>query len=51
MYTGHRGPEDYTSEWIEKTKEFVDYVFGRAGGEDVPCPCNICGNTHGHKSG
>jgi hypothetical protein len=45
MYTGHRGREDYTSEWIEKTEQFVDYVFGRAGGEDVPCPCNVCGNT------
>jgi hypothetical protein len=45
MYTGHRGREDYTSEWIEKTEQFVDYVFGRAGGEDVPFPCNVCGNT------
>jgi hypothetical protein len=45
MYTGHRGREDYTSEWIEKTEQFIDYVFGRAGGEDVPCPCNVCGNT------
>ena len=45
MYTGRIGQWNYTDEWGEKAKQFVDRAF------DIPtrsitvfCPCSKCGN-------
>ena len=46
MYTGRRGRNDVTTEWIRKTDDFVERTFGEAakGASLVPCPCNKCDN-------
>jgi hypothetical protein len=46
MYTGHRGRNDVTPEWIRKTDDFIERAYGEAAkGESlVPCPCNKCAN-------
>jgi hypothetical protein len=40
MYTGHRGRNDVTPEWIRKTDDFVERAYGEAakGASLVPCP-------------
>ena len=46
MYTGRRGRNDVTTEWIRKTDDFVERAYGEAakGASLVPCPCNKCDN-------
>jgi hypothetical protein len=46
MYTGRRGRNDVTTEWIRKTDDFVERTYGEAakGASLVPCPCNKCAN-------
>jgi hypothetical protein len=46
MYTGRRGRNDVTTEWIRKTDDFVERAYGEAakGASLVPCPCNKCAN-------
>jgi hypothetical protein len=42
MYTGSRGRNDVTTEWIRKTDDFVERAYGEAakGASLVPCPCS-----------
>jgi hypothetical protein len=46
MYTGCRGRNDVTPEWIRKTDDFVERAYGEAakGAILVPCPCSKCAN-------
>ena len=46
MYTGRRGRNDVTTEWIRKTDDFVERAYGEAakGASLVPCPCSKCDN-------
>jgi hypothetical protein len=46
MYTGRRGRNDVTTEWIRKTNDFVEQAYGEAakGASLVPCPCSKCAN-------
>jgi hypothetical protein len=46
IYTGHRGRNDITPEWIRKTDDFVERAYGEAakGASLVPCPCSKCAN-------
>jgi hypothetical protein len=46
MYTGCRGWNDVTTEWIRKTDDFVEWVYGKVakGASLVPCPCSKCAN-------
>ena len=46
MYTGRRGRNDVTTEWIRKTDDFVERAYGEAakGAKLVPCPCGKCDN-------
>jgi hypothetical protein len=46
MYTGRRGRNDVTTEWIRKTNDFVERAYGEAakGASLVPCPCSKCAN-------
>jgi hypothetical protein len=46
MYTGRRGRNDVTTEWIRKTDNFVERAYGEAakGASLVPCPCSKCDN-------
>jgi hypothetical protein len=46
MYTGRRGRNDVTTEWIRKTDDFVERAYGEAakGASLVPCPCSKCAN-------
>ena len=46
MYTGRRGRNDVTTEWIRKTDDFVERAYGEAakGASLVPCPCSNCDN-------
>jgi hypothetical protein len=47
MYTGHRGRNDVTPEWIRKTDDFVERAYGKAakGASLVPCPCSKYANV------
>jgi hypothetical protein len=44
MYTGRVGRNDVTPEWIRKTDDFVEQMYGEAakGASLVPCPCSKC---------
>jgi hypothetical protein len=44
MYTGHRGRNNVTTEWIRKINDFVERAYGEAakGASLVPCPCSKC---------
>jgi hypothetical protein len=46
MYTGRRGRNNVTPEWIRKIDDFVERAYGEAakGASLVPCPCNKCAN-------
>jgi hypothetical protein len=46
MYTGRRGRNDVTTEWIRKRDDFVERAYGEAAkGESlVPCLCSKCVN-------
>jgi hypothetical protein len=46
MYTGCRGRNDVTTEWIRKTDDFMEQTYGEAakGASLVPCPCSKCAN-------
>jgi hypothetical protein len=46
MYTGRRGRNDVTHEWIRKTDDFVERAYDEAvkGASLVTCPCNKCAN-------
>jgi hypothetical protein len=46
MYTGRRGRNDVTTEWIRKTDDFVELAYGEAakGASLVPCSCSKCAN-------
>jgi hypothetical protein len=46
MYTGRRGRNDVTTEWIRKANDFVEQAYGEAvkGASLVPCPCSKCAN-------
>ena len=46
MYTGRRGRNDVTTEWIRKTDDFVERAYDEAakGASLVPCPCSKCAN-------
>ncbi|KAL6874653.1 hypothetical protein ACP4OV_013318 [Aristida adscensionis] len=46
MYTGWQRGGGFSSEWIEKTQEFLDRAFAsRRGAKTTWCPCRKCGNT------
>jgi hypothetical protein len=46
MYTGRRGRNNVTPEWIRKTDDFVKPAYGEAakGASLVPCLCSKCAN-------
>jgi hypothetical protein len=46
MYTGRRGRNDVTHEWIRKTDDFVERAYGETtkGASLVPCPCSKYAN-------
>jgi hypothetical protein len=46
MYTGRRGRNDVTPEWIRKTDDFVERAYDESakGASIVPCPCSKCAN-------
>jgi hypothetical protein len=46
MYTGHRGRNVVTTEWIRKTDYFVERTYDEAakGASLVPCSYNKCAN-------
>jgi hypothetical protein len=46
MYTGRRGRNDVTTEWIRKIDDFVELAYGEAakGASLVPCSCSKCAN-------
>jgi hypothetical protein len=46
MYTGRRGRNDVTTEWIRKTDDFVERAYDEAakGASLVPFPCSKCAN-------
>jgi hypothetical protein len=46
MYTGRRGRNDVTTEWIRKTDDFMEQAYGEAakGASLVSCPCSKCAN-------
>jgi len=45
MYTGRRGYEDWTDEWMKKTNAFLEAAFREAKETDkVWCPCSECEN-------
>jgi hypothetical protein len=46
MYTGRRGRNHVTLEWIRKTDDFMERAYGEAakGTSLVPCPCIKCAN-------
>jgi hypothetical protein len=46
MYTGCRGRNDVTPEWIRKTDDFVERAYGEAakGVSIVLCSCSKCAN-------
>jgi hypothetical protein len=46
MYTGRRGRNNVTPEWIRKTDDFVERAYDEAakGASLVPCPCSKCAN-------
>jgi hypothetical protein len=45
-YTGRRGRNDVTPEWIRKADDFMERAYGEAAKEAslVPCPCSKCAN-------
>jgi hypothetical protein len=45
MYSGRKSKNEITSEWVEKTTEFLDQAFARNTGHfGVMCPCSQCYN-------
>jgi hypothetical protein len=49
MYTGQRSQKDFSPEWIEKTKAFLEQAFDRAKGTATTwCPYNSCANRRKH---
>jgi hypothetical protein len=46
MYTGRRGRNDVTTEWIRKTDDFVERAYDEdaKGASLVSCPCSKCAN-------
>jgi hypothetical protein len=53
MYTGHRGRNDVTHEWIRKTDDFMERAYGEAakGASLLPCLCSKCANRKKTKEG
>jgi hypothetical protein len=42
MYTGHRSPFDFNTEWMHKTNGFLELAFGEAGGRPILALCPCC---------
>jgi hypothetical protein len=45
MNGGWKKSGAHTTEWMNKTQEFIDHAFSRPPDEGVKCPCNRCRNT------
>jgi hypothetical protein len=45
MYGGWKKSGAHTTEWMNKTQEFIDRAFSRLLNEGVKCPCNRCRNA------
>lgn len=39
MYMGHKGKNNYSAEWLDKTNHFVEQAFSRADARGVLFPC------------
>jgi hypothetical protein len=53
MYTGRRSAGDFTQEWMMKTNDFLELVFGESakGAILVLCPCMRCANRKKEEQG
>ena len=40
MYTGRSGYGQWTDDWINKTNDFLETTFRKAGTDKVWCPCS-----------
>jgi hypothetical protein len=45
MYGGWKKSGAHTTEWMNKTQEFIDHAFSRRLDEGVKYPCNRCRNA------
>jgi hypothetical protein len=45
MYGGWKKSEAHTTEWMNKTQEFMDHPFSVPPNQGMKCPCNRCRNT------
>jgi hypothetical protein len=45
MYGDWKKSGAHTTEWMNKTEEFIDRAFSRPPDEGVKCPCSICRNA------
>jgi hypothetical protein len=45
MYDGWKKSGAHTTEWMNKTQEFIDCAFSGSPDEGVKCPCSRCRNT------
>jgi hypothetical protein len=45
MYGGWKKGGGHTKEWINKTKEFIDYAFSLPNNRGMKCPCSKCRNS------
>jgi hypothetical protein len=45
MYGGWKKIGAHTTEWINKTQEFIDCALSGPPDEGVKCPCSRCRNT------
>ena len=44
MYTGRWGYGQWIDDWMNKTNDFLETVFRKAGTDKVWCPCSECEN-------
>jgi hypothetical protein len=45
MYGGWKKNGAHTTEWMNKTQEFIDHAFSGSLDEGVKCPCSRCKNA------
>jgi hypothetical protein len=45
IYSGWKKSGAHTSEWMNKTREFIDHAFSGRLDESVKCPCSRCRNA------
>jgi hypothetical protein len=45
VYGGWKKSWAHTTEWMNKTQDFIDHAFSGRLGEGVKCPCSRCRNA------